>query len=185
MHMRIIMFHRQIDQDTYLQYLEHHHAEELKETIEKNRDHLEQWVERFCHIKSLDEVKSYINICSGSFHSNKSLFPGIWYKKQLVGVAGLHFIDWKNKKTFIGTWLSKDAQGKGLANKGLREMFKYAFNDLQLNRLEAFAAVKNRKSIAMLLALDLRQEGYLRKSEILHGEPTDHYLFGLLKEDWK
>lgn len=179
------MFYRQINDDTYLQYLEDHHAQEIKEMIDKNRNHLSQWIERFNSISSEQEIKNLIHFCSGSFKENKSLFPGIWYKNTFVGVAGLHVIDWKNKKACIAVWLAENVQGKGLARLGFTEMINYAFHELGLNRLEAYVAVENTKPANVVLGLNFKQEGVLRKSEILHGKPTDFYVFGLLREEWK
>jgi len=60
----------------------------------------------------------------------------------------------------------------------------YAFNDLDLNRIEADVDPRNVASARSLVRMGFRKEGHLRERWIVSGEVSDSDLYGLLRIDW-
>lgn len=58
-------------------------------------------------------------------------------------------INWSNKTAYIGYWLGEEFQGNGIMTKVAKTLTDYAFNELNLNKVEIRAAVENEKSRAI------------------------------------
>lgn len=65
------------------------------------------------------------------------------HQEDWLGFAGLWNIDWKDRHAEIGLALDPSAQGKGLGKKLIKALSGYAFNVLNLNRLDAFVLSYN------------------------------------------
>jgi ribosomal-protein-serine acetyltransferase len=103
-----------------------------------------------------------------NYGDNNGLDAGIRYNGKLVGMVGLHYIDWKNSTTSIGYFLSEEAQGKGIITRTVNALLKYLFETLKINRVEIQVAVNNQKSIAIPERLGFVSEGIIRDGQWLY-----------------
>ena len=69
-------------------------------------------------------------------------------------------------------------------HEALDAFITYAFETLDLNRLEADIDPRNHASAKTLERLGFQQEGHLRERWIVSGEVSDTWLYGLLRRDW-
>ncbi len=69
--------------------------------------------------------------------------------------------------------------------EALRRLLAFAFDEIDLNRLEAEIDPRNRPSAASLERLGFRREGLLAQRWIVSGEVSDSALYGLLAEHWR
>jgi RimJ/RimL family protein N-acetyltransferase len=60
----------------------------------------------------------------------------------------------------------------------------FAFEQLNLHRLEADADPRNERSLVLLERQGFRKEGFLRERYIVDGEIQDAVVFGLLRSEW-
>jgi RimJ/RimL family protein N-acetyltransferase len=102
----------------------------------------------------------------------------------LIGTCTLHAIHWKSRRAEIGYILGRPYWGAGYMNEALRAFIDYAFQTLNLNRLEADIDPRNLASQKTLERLGFRQEGYLRERWIVGDEVSDSALYGLLRKEW-
>ena len=58
------------------------------------------------------------------------------------------------------------------------------FNNMALNRINAFVALENINSIKLLEKLGFKNKGIYRDKHLFRGKYYDHYSFSLLKRDW-
>ncbi|UOQ44923.1 GNAT family N-acetyltransferase [Halobacillus salinarum] len=178
------MFKHVIDADTELRLLEVRHAEELFQLTDASRENLRKWLPWVDHTINPEHSKSFIEWTLKQFCNNDGFQAGIWHKGELAGVVGLHTINWANKSTSIGYWLGDRFRGKGLMTKSCQEVVDHCFNDLNLNRIEIRVAAENEKSLAIPDKLGFKKEGCLKEAELLYRTYVDHYVFGLVKEDY-
>ncbi|MBO8156440.1 MAG: GNAT family N-acetyltransferase [Bacillaceae bacterium] len=178
------MFTYQLDEHAYLKLLEIMDCEALFELTDQSRDHLRTWLPWVDDTKTVEHSKAFIQSTMKKFADNNGFDAGIWYKDQLAGVIGFHFISWPNRSTSIGYWMGKRFQGLGLMTKATKAMVDYAINDLNLNRVEIRVAVENQKSRAIPERLGFKNEGTLRQCEWLYDHYVDHVVYSMLKEDW-
>jgi ribosomal-protein-serine acetyltransferase len=72
-----------------------------------------------------------------------------------------------------------------LITKSCRALIDYAFNELNLNRVEIRCGVGNIKSRKIPEKLGFREEGTIREAEWLHDRFIDLVIYGMLSSEWK
>ena len=85
----------------------------------------------------------------------------------------------------LGYWLGKSFWGRGIATAAARAVTGYAFRDLELLRIDALVLTENMASIRVLEKAGFQREGLLRQVELKQGVPMDHFLYAILREEWR
>ncbi len=174
-----------IDNVTTLQLLEPGHCKELFALAFENKEHLKKWLPWVNAMHSVDFMEKFIE-GSRHRHSLGGEFGFVVFQKnQMIGRVGVYKIDSFNKIGEIGYWLGQNFQGKGIATKVCAEMVRFAFEELELNRIEIKCWVENYKSKSIPKRLGFNNEAVLREAELLNGKFIDLELFSLLKGDKK
>ena len=179
------MFSHQIDPETELRLLEERHAAELFALTDKNRDYLREWLPWLDGTSSVGDTTAFINGTLQKFAENGAVSTGIWHRNKLVGVIGLHHVDWVNSSTSIGYWLDESHQGRGLVTRACEALVNYAFSELELHRIEIQAASENARSQAVPKRLGFTREGVLRQAANLYGRRQDLVVYGMLADEWR
>ena len=81
--------------------------------------------------------------------------------------------------------LAEDAWGDGYATEAARALLRWAFDALDLNRVQAETDTRNEASGRVLAKLGFVREGLLREDCIVAGEVSDSFVYGLLRRDWE
>jgi|SRR4051812_23383983 ribosomal-protein-alanine N-acetyltransferase len=81
--------------------------------------------------------------------------------------------------------LDDAAWGNGYATEAARALLQWAFDTLDLNRVQAEADTRNTASARVLEKLGFVREGTLREDCIVNGEVSDSWVFGLIRRDWR
>jgi [ribosomal protein S5]-alanine N-acetyltransferase len=87
------------------------------------------------------------------------------------------------QSTVLGYWMGLPFAGKGLMGAAVRSIVGFAFDTLQLHRIEAACLPHNVASIRLLERVGFQREGYARRFLCIDGRWQDHLLYGLLRED--
>lgn len=103
---------------------------------------------------------------------------------ELLGTCSLFSLLPQCRRAELGYVLARPAWGQGLMDEALRTLLTWAFEALNLNRLEADIDPRNAASERALRRLGFQQEGFLRQRWIVDGVVSDTALFGLLRSDW-
>lgn len=178
------MFTYKIDKDTELKLLDMNHAEEIFKSINSNREHLSKYLPWVDSSKTVDDTREFIQASKKQNSLNNGFNTGIWYKGDYAGTIGFHSIDKDIKAISIGYWLDEKFVGKGLMTKACKVLIDYAFEILQMNRVEIRCAEDNYKSRAIPQRLGFIQEGIIRDDELIDGEYLNSVVYGMLKKDW-
>lgn len=114
---------------------------------------------------------------------------GIELKKsgELIGVVGLTKVNQLDRKATLGYWLSKEYFRKGIMYEAIQELLGFAFEDLNLQRIDISAFTKNDVSIGLIKKIGATFEGVAKRYHCAKstGKFHDVNLYGLLKEDWR
>ncbi|MGM0750633.1 MAG: GNAT family N-acetyltransferase [Bacillota bacterium] len=178
------MFSFTVDQEISIELFQQHHKEELYELIDSNRDHLRQWLLWVDKRRSPQDLEHIIPLWIRNYADNNGFDAGIRYQGKLVGMIGLHYIDWKSKSTSIGYLLSEEAQGKGIITRAVTSLLNYLFIEMDLNRVEIQCAINNKKSIGIPERLGFTKEGISRDGQWLYDHYEDLVTYSLLRRDW-
>ena len=105
--------------------------------------------------------------------------------KKIVGLIGIHKINWHSRYGEIGYWIWKEFWNKGYATEAVRLMLKYAFEYLNLNKIWARVMEPNKASQRVLEKNGFRLVGRLRKHEYVPEMGyVDVLLYDVLREEY-
>lgn len=102
----------------------------------------------------------------------------------LCGALRVNHIDEANRKAAVAYYLDSSHQGKGLATLSVRAVVAWCFEHLGMNRIELRCASDNLASQSVAKRVGFLWEGMLRHAELLNGCFVDHFVYGLLKEEF-
>lgn len=179
------MFSFKVNDNITLELLHQHHKQELFELIDTNREHLRKWLLWVDKRKNVEDLEPIIPIWLQNYADNNGFDAGIRYKNELVGMIGLHYIDWKNRSTSIGYFLSENAQGQGIVSKSVAALINYLFKELKIHRIEIQCAEGNIKSIAIPERLGFKKEGVKRGGQWLYDHYENIITYSLFSTDWE
>ncbi|MCP8968387.1 GNAT family N-acetyltransferase [Ectobacillus ponti] len=179
------MFSFRVDEEISLELLQQQHKEELYGLIDANRAHLRKWLLWVDKRQSAEDLAPVIPIWIRNYADNNGFEAGIRYKGKLVGMIGLHYIDWKNSSTSIGYFLAEAAQGRGIVTRSVSALLDYLFGTLELNRAEIQCAACNTKSMAVPEWLGFVKEGVKRDGQWLYDHYEDIVTYSILAKEWK
>jgi RimJ/RimL family protein N-acetyltransferase len=103
---------------------------------------------------------------------------------RVIGTCTLSSLSPQHRRAEVGFALARTGWGKGLMAEALPALIGFAFNALDLHRLEADVDPRNTRSISLLEGAGFRREGLLRERYQLNGEIQDALFYGLLRHEF-
>jgi len=104
----------------------------------------------------------------------------------LIGAAGFHYIDFRNRHASFGIAIGDKAEwGKGYGTEATRLMVQHAFETLNLNRVWLHTYEYNTRGLKTYEKIGFRKEGVLRQDTFREGRYWDTFVMGLLREEWQ
>lgn len=85
---------------------------------------------------------------------------------------------------YLGYWVDREHEGKGIAHEAVRASMRFAFEDARLHRLQAAIQPWNTRSVALAERLGFRHEGIARRYLNVGGEWQDHAIYAFTAEEW-
>jgi RimJ/RimL family protein N-acetyltransferase len=102
-----------------------------------------------------------------------------------IGMTAFFRIDWVGRMTifYIGI-ADKSNWSKGYGTEATRQMIEYAFNTLNLNRIQLHVAVENKPAVTVYKKVGFKIEGTLREAMYHNGKYSDFYVMGMLRREY-
>lgn len=186
------MYSYKVNDDIELKPLQDNHAKELFDLIDRNRAHIAKFLPWERRTQTWQDSLAFIKAQRKMCAENGTIDCGIFYKGALAGKVSLHEIDWPNRRSSLGYWLSKDMTGRGIMTQCVTAVLDYAFTELGLNHIHLKAAPENKASCAIAERLGFKHEGTLRDDLWNHDHFLDMNFYGMraiewekLKSEWK
>ena len=85
----------------------------------------------------------------------------------------------------LGYCLDDAAWGHGYATEAASAVLQWAFDTLDLNRVQAETDTRNTASARVLEKLGFLREGTLREDCVVDGDVSDSWVYGLLRREWR
>jgi RimJ/RimL family protein N-acetyltransferase len=137
--------------------------------------------------RSVDDSLEYVHDARSLWQQGRAWLPGIFDHacEQLVGCTGISSIDRPNRRAEVGTWIGVPYQGRGFNLSSKAAVATFAFEHLDIARLEFLTRVDNERSIAAMRRLPgIREEGVLGRRIWRDGVGHDAVMFALLAEEF-
>lgn len=116
---------------------------------------------------------------------NRNTRFAIIYEGKFVGIATLGQIDWKNRSAHHGIKLCANApKGVGIGTDSVYAIMKYAFEELQLNRLYGSILDYNIASQKLYAKCGWKVEGNYRQSVFKNNAFHDEWSVAILREEY-
>src|SRR5690606_23910070 len=135
----------------------------------------------------LENLKVYIENATNG-RKEETSYPFIVFDKRTQQIAGsTRFYDFqKNHNTVqLGyTWYGKEFQGTGINKQCKLLMLEFAFETLDLDRVEFRADANNQRSIAAMKSIGCTVEGILRNNCTAPDGRRDSIILSILKNEW-
>jgi ribosomal-protein-serine acetyltransferase len=179
------MFHKSPRAGLELRQMEERDAPVVFEGIDRDRADLRQWLAWVDGSKSLEDTLNFIRSEQAKHNTTGEIAAGIWSGQRFAGTIGTHAIDRLNRKVEIGYWLSKDFRGRGIMTDACRAVVRYAFRELELNRVEIRCATGNLASRAIPARLGFVHEATLKEAQLLYGTYHDLEIWRMLRKDYR
>ncbi|WP_174615724.1 GNAT family N-acetyltransferase [Virgibacillus ihumii] len=129
--------------------------------IQASKAELKKWLPFAQKDQTVEEVEANVREAHAAFLKREDLRMHIFHREtgELVGLTGLHRIDWGVPKFEIGYWLDSRKTGQGYITEAVKGLTQFAFRELGANRIEIQCDAKNHKSRAIPERLGFILEG--------------------------
>jgi ribosomal-protein-serine acetyltransferase len=174
-----------IDDRTVLRPIAESDVSALFDAVDNNRAHLRRFLPWLDSTRSARDIEAFRARVHAQENDGIGLTRMIEHAAAVGGVVGFNHIDLFNRRAEIGYWVDRTLEGQGICRQACSALIRYAFDELDLNRISIAAAVDNRRSRALAERLGFTQEGVRREAEWLYDHFVDHALYGLLRREWR
>ncbi len=110
---------------------------------------------------------------------------GIFVGKRFAGEINLSALQrGPFQNAYVGYWIDRELAGNGYVPESLVVLFRFAFEELDLHRLQISIIPRNAASRRVAEKLGLREEGLAVRYLEINGRWEDHLRFALTAEEW-
>jgi [ribosomal protein S5]-alanine N-acetyltransferase len=159
-------------------------SEDLMAYYLRNKEHLKPFEPaRDDSFYTLEVQRKILMESYKQFLNGVSVNCGIYKEGNLIGKIQISNIVYGIfRSAFIGYSIDKNEQGHGYAKEALSLMLDYAFEDLELHRIEASTLVDNIRSQKVLKGCGFEEVGINKDYLFINGGWKDHITFYKLKK---
>ncbi len=158
-------------------------AAALLVAIDADRARLARWMPWVPYSVTEADFAAFITTATRQEEAGTACHRGLFAGRTVVGGLG-ETLDQVNREAEVGYWLADAYEGRGIITAGVRELLKFLFDELEVNRVMLRAAVENTRSRAVAERLGFRLEGVQREALMLAEVPTDAVMYSLLANEW-
>lgn len=136
---------------------------------------------------SISVTKDYLRGLIESYKDGKTFNWAIELKNenQVIGQIGATNPDENVSKIEVGYCIGEKWWGRGIATEALQKVISFLFEEVGVNRIEAYHNAKNLASGKVMQKCGMRLEGILRQSYKYKDGISDECIYGILRDDIK
>nr|WP_280635571.1 GNAT family protein [Bacillus sp. 165] len=122
----------------------------------------------------------------GSSNSNSAYFRLRTIQgDELVGFVALHSIEWNNRAGLLAIGIGEAKnRNKGYGTDALRLILRFAFEELNLDRVGLDVIDYNKSAIRAYEKAGFQHEGRMRAAVYRDGKHYDRVIMGILRSEW-
>ena len=146
---------------------------ELRKYFREYREISPDMQKRWYQEKVLNDTKQ-VNF---EIHENTS--------NQLIGHCGLYYINWVHRHAEFGIYIGdSDYRSGGYGSDALRQLIRYGFEDLNLNRIWC-EVYDNNAALEVYKHIGFVYEGKMRENYYNEGRYWDSHILAMLRSDYE
>ncbi len=110
---------------------------------------------------------------------------GLFVDQRIAGEVNLnHVIRGAMQSCTVGYWIDELHAGNGYTVEGVALVLQFAFEQLNLHRVEICIVPRNFRSRRIVEKLGIREEGVAERYLEINGTWEDHIRYGMTSEEW-
>jgi RimJ/RimL family protein N-acetyltransferase len=103
-------------------------------------------------------------------------------RRPFLGHVMLHTFAWRHKRAEIGYWLVPSARGRGVGRTAVSLLVGWAFDELELERVEITTTPDNGPARALAGSLGFNEEGVMIARNLERGRRVDVMILARLRK---
>jgi len=103
--------------------------------------------------------------------------------EEFLGVCAIEDIAWPHRVGWVSIALGPEFHGKGFGKETMQLLVNYAFNELNLHRLQLTVFSYNEGAVKLYESIGFKHEGTYREFLQRDGKRHDMHLYGLLASE--
>ncbi len=137
--------------------------------------------------KNLSQSRRFLWGAIRQYHKGLPASYGIVLNKdgKMIGTIGFMWVNTDHKSAEIGYSLSREYWNQGIMTEALKELIRFGFEDLLLNRIEAQHELDNPASGRVMIKSGMTKEGVMRQRLINKGKKVDVAVYAILQSEWR
>ncbi len=163
----------------YLKALTPEDSEEILKYYVKNREYLTPFEPlRDENFYTLEEQSTSLIESYKQFIKGQAVHFGIYKEGRFIGRIKINnIVMGVFRNAFIGYSIDENEQGKGYMKEAVKLAIDYAYEELELHRIEASTMVSNEKSQRVLKSCGFQELGVSKEYLYINGKWQDHVVF--------
>lgn len=134
---------------------------------------------------TLEQVQQHYQKCDED-DSRRDFAICLTENDEAIGDLSIVDIEEENHKAVFRIALHRtDITGKGFGTEAVKQAVAYAFDELELNRLQLEVYSHNPRGIKAYKKAGFIEEGRLRQSLFMNGQYSDEIIMAMLREDYE
>ena len=136
--------------------------------------------------KSIEDSINFLNSVLTKYNKKEVSEWGIVYKEnnKLIGTCGYGLWVPKHSLAEIAYAMGREYWGKGLMTEAIKEVIRFGFEKMDLNKIYARCFVENIGSYKVLEKAGMKFEGILREQMFIKGRFRDLKLYSILRREY-
>jgi len=132
-----------------------------------------------------EQIKIWFHFIAKNCLYKRGYEYGIFSKEgRYIGNVGIVNVDWINNSAEITYFIGEDYWGYGYATEAVQGVLAFAFERLQLERIQGRCMEGNKASLRVMQKCGFSYEGLARHQVIKCGKYLDVWQAAILKEDY-
>ncbi len=161
-------------------------ARQLMRAVQASQPELVRFLPWATPDYDVDAARAFLEFARDEERQERGLHLSIFEQEsgELVGGMGLMLRPVLGHGE-VGYWTHSDRAGRGIATQAAGLIMDHGFRQLGLRRITLVCDLRNRASRRIAEKLGMRREGRLREYLVSEGRARDHWLYAILKREFK
>jgi Acetyltransferases, including N-acetylases of ribosomal proteins len=136
--------------------------------------------------RSIEDSINLIKFTHEYYERKEGIIWGIVYKEnnKVIGTCDISPVT-KHFRAEIAYALSRDYWGKGIMTEAVKEVIRFGFERMNLNRIQAMCIPENIGSYRVMEKVGMKYEGLIREYMYIKGKFQDLKLYSILKREYQ
>ncbi len=134
--------------------------------------------------QTIEDSLAWLRNVPGEFARKERMNFGIVRKsdKKFLGASSFHHISQQHHNLEIGYVLNRAFWGQGYMTEAVREMIRFAFEEMRMHRVAARCQIANGASAKVMERCGMSREATFCEDEVIHGEYVSNHLYAIVNE---